>query len=91
MTGCSEEVLAGADSPGVTGAGAAAGLTVVVVEPEGAGVLAEGREVGSLINGPLRGCGVGWVLRGVTPVLWDTVDVLPAGNPTSASASRRRA
>ena len=91
MTGCSDELLAGADSPGVTGAGAAAGLTVVVVVLEGAGVLDEGREVGSLVSGPLRGCGVGRVLRGVTPVLVDVVVVLPGGRPTAVSASRRRA
>ena len=73
------------------GAGAAAGLTVVVVVLDGAAVLADGSEVGSAESGPLRGCGVGRVLRGVTPVLLEFVAVLPGGRPTAVSACRRRA
>ena len=90
-TGCSLDVLAGEDSPAVTGAGAAAGLTVVVVVLDGAGMLLEDSEVGSDVSGPLRGCGVGRVLLGVTPVLVELVAVLFGGRPTAVSASRRRA
>ena len=92
--GCSEVLAAGADSLADVGAGAAAGLTVVVVEELGAGVLVEGSDVGSAWSGPLRGCGVGRSLLcgiGVVGPAGATVDVLPGGSPTAASASRRRA
>ena len=83
-------------SPGVTGAGTAEGLTVVVVELDGAGVFTEGSEVESAWIGPLRGCGVGRLPRelpGVVPgaLLEEVTWVLPGARPRSLSASRRRA
>ena len=88
----SELLPVGAASVGITGAGAAAGLTVVVVVGPGADMLAEGSEVESDWSGPLRGCGVGRLPRWVIGALFvGTVEVLPGGKPASSSASRRRA
>ncbi len=88
----SELLPVGAASVGITGAGAAAGLTVVVVVGPGADMLTEGSEVGSAWSGPLRGCGVGRLPRWVIGALFvGAVEVLPGGRPASLSASRRRA